>query len=237
MCEGVPWEYGEEAPKILAKFLDTKHRLMPYLYYHAIQGHVKGHPVQRAMWLDFADDRTTHYLDRQFMLGPALLVAPVFVPSSEETEYYIPSGMWTSFWSERTIEGPKWVKEAIALDDIPVWVRPGTLLALGPRGTKRPDYDYTKDLEIMIYEIGVGQLVECCVPSGTGAGIAGIIRAQRDISELKIWVATGPLTVSTIQIFAKTFPRIQSIVGAIQSSGEPRKFDVKPGILKVHFRL
>lgn len=81
----------------------------------------------RAMILEFIDDRTTHFLDQQFMLGPSLLVAPTFVAPSELTEYYLPSGKWTSFYRpERVVEGPVWVKEKIALDDIPLWVREGT---------------------------------------------------------------------------------------------------------------
>lgn len=216
--------------------MEAKYRLMPYLYFHAILGHVKGHPVQRATWLDFVDDRTTHHLDRQFMLGPSLLVAPIFVPFPEETEYYLPSGTWTSFWSNRTIEGPKWVKESVALHDIPVWVRPRSLLVLGPPGTKRPDYKYTKDLEVRIYEIGEAQLVEASVPSGNGTEIAGIIRAQRDTSELKIWVAKGPLTVTRIHVFASTFPKIRGVVGATQRQ-ETGIFDVEIGALEVHIQI
>ena len=234
--QGVPWEYGEDAPKVLAKYLDAKHRLMPYLYYHAIQGHEKGHPVQRAMWLDFVDDRTTHSLDRQFMLGPSLLVAPVFVPSSEEAEYYLPGGRWTSFWSDRIIEGPRWVREKVAVDDIPVWVRPGTILVLGQRGVKTPDYDYTKDLTVRIYEIGEGQSVASYIPRGSGGEIAGIIRARRDGGGLNIWVAKGPLTVATIQIFAKDLPMIQNVVGAKQRNGEVGIFDVDAGTREVHIQ-
>ena len=81
----------------------------------------------RAMILEFVDDRTTHFLDQQYMLGPSLLVAPSFVPPSELTEYYLPLGKWTSFFSPgRMVQGPVWVKEKIAIDVIPLWVREGT---------------------------------------------------------------------------------------------------------------
>lgn len=69
----------------MSKFVETKHRLMPYLYdlvrmvelpredvayvVQSITANTKGHPLQRAMFLEFLDDRTTHYLDRQYMLG------------------------------------------------------------------------------------------------------------------------------------------------------------------------
>jgi alpha-glucosidase (family GH31 glycosyl hydrolase) len=52
----------------------------------------------------------------RYMLGPSLLVAPVFVVAEEETEYYIPAGRWTSFFHpERTVQGPLWIKEIVRL--------------------------------------------------------------------------------------------------------------------------
>ena len=118
--------------------------------HQSIDGNAKGHPMQRAMFLEFLGDRTTHYLDRQFMLGPSLLVAPVFVPDGEESEYYLPAGRWTSFFHpERTLVGPPWVKEVVPMDEIPVWVRPGSVLALGPAGTGRPDYEYAKSVSLL----------------------------------------------------------------------------------------
>jgi alpha-glucosidase (family GH31 glycosyl hydrolase) len=114
------------------------------------------------------------WIINQFDIGPSLLVAPVFVPLGEETEYYIPAGRWTSFFdSTRTIDGPKWVRECVPLDDIPVWVRPGTLLALGPDGIGRPDYDYTKKLELRAYHVPQNELVVVDVPVGKGVAIAG----------------------------------------------------------------
>lgn len=81
----------------------------------------------RAMFLEFIDDRTTHHLDQQYLLGPSLLVAPSFVSASELTEYYLPAGHWTSFFSpQRVVQGPTWIKEKVALDDIPLWVRENT---------------------------------------------------------------------------------------------------------------
>ncbi|KAH8108115.1 alpha-glucosidase [Cristinia sonorae] len=174
----VPWQYGEEAAHIMAKFVDTKHRLMPYIYAQALQATAKGHPIQRAMFLEFPEDRTTHYLDRQYMLGPSLLVAPVFVPEGEVSEYYIPAGRWTSFWDpSRYVDGPIWMKEIVPISEIPVWVRPGSVLCLGPPGTGRPDYDYTIGLEVRVYEIISGQTIVAEIPSGRGDEIAGYVRA------------------------------------------------------------
>lgn len=74
----VPWLYDEEAVDVLRLFTKLKCRLMPYLYAQARKASDTGSPVMRAMLLEFADDPTCDYLDRQYMLGDALLVAPVF---------------------------------------------------------------------------------------------------------------------------------------------------------------
>ncbi|OBZ75677.1 Alpha-xylosidase [Grifola frondosa] len=157
MSYRVPWQYGEEAATYMARFLDMKHRLMPYLYNLALEAHAKGHPLQRAMFLEFPTDPTAHHLDRQFMLGPALLVAPVFVPTGEPSEYYLPAGRWTSlFHPGRTRVGPVWVREVVPLDEIPVWVRAGSVLCLGPASMGRPDYEFALDVEMRVYELEEG---------------------------------------------------------------------------------
>ncbi|KAL6309103.1 alpha-glucosidase [Sparassis latifolia] len=203
MSYRVPWQYGEEAAVYMARFLDTKHRLMPYLYNLALEGHRLGHPMQRAMFLEFPSDRTTHYLDRQYMFGPSLLVAPVFVPQGEDTEYYMPGGRWTSFsHPQRTADGPMWVQEAVPLDEIPVWVRPGSILCLGPSGIGRPDYELAQGVEVQVYELAEGQVARMDVPTGSGAEIAGTVRAERRAGELSVSVMAGDVDIAAVSLFA-----------------------------------
>ncbi|NED89084.1 alpha-xylosidase, partial [Streptomyces sp. SID11233] len=90
----VPWDYGTEAVEVTRAFTRLKHRLMPYLYRAALQAHAEGVPVMRAMLLEFPDDPACRTLDRQYMLGDDLLVAPVLAPDGS-VEYYVPEGTWT----------------------------------------------------------------------------------------------------------------------------------------------
>lgn len=201
MSYRVPWQYGEDAELYMAKFLDAKHRLMPYLYSLALQGNAKGHPMQRAMFLEFPHDRTTHYLDRQYMLGPSLLVAPVFVPKEEESEYYLPEGRWTSFFHpERMVDGPVWVKEVVPLDEIPVWVRPNTVLCLGPTGIGQPDYEYAKAVDVQVYELQESRVVDTEIPKGVRKLTAGVVRVERNGDELKISVQ-GDVDLTSVNLF------------------------------------
>ncbi|KAF9466415.1 glycosyl hydrolases family 31-domain-containing protein [Collybia nuda] len=240
----VPWQYGEDAAKSMARFIEAKHRLMPYLYnltftpyYKSIQAHVKGYPLQRAMFLEFLNDRTTHHLDRQYMMGPSLLVAPVFVPKEEESEYYIPAGRWTSFFHpERSVQGPIWIKELVPLDEIPVWVRPGTILCLGPEKTGRPDYDYGKGLVLQLYELAEGQISETSIPTGKGVALIGTIRASRKSGEIRVTVMSGTLDIVRVDVFGEGVTAKGAIGGALLS-GAGIRVDVEKGVTDIRIHL
>ncbi len=73
----VPWLYDEESVDVLRYFTKLKCRLMPYLYQKAAEAHHRGQPVMRAMCFEFPGDPGCAMLDRQYMLGESLLVAPV----------------------------------------------------------------------------------------------------------------------------------------------------------------
>lgn len=150
------------------------------------------------MFLEFPEDRTTHYLDRQYMLGPSLLVAPIFVPDGEDSEYYIPEGAWTSFFHpELVITGPKWVKEVVPIDEIPVFVRPGTVLCLGPDKVGRPDYELNKTLEVRLYELSEGVAY---VPRMNGT-VAGSLEVKTVGDKQEITVK-GDVDIATVSILA-----------------------------------
>lgn len=70
----VPWAYDDEACDVLSKFSKLKCRLMPYLYSQAKQTHLTGVPMLRPMFIEFNNDRTCAYLDKQYMLGDNLLI-------------------------------------------------------------------------------------------------------------------------------------------------------------------
>ena len=172
--------------------------------HQSIDGNAKGHPMQRAMFLEYLSDRTTHHLDRQYMLGPALLVAPVFVPEGEASEYYLPAGRWTAFFQPaRTLAGPAWVREVVPIDQIPVWVRQGSVLCLGPAEVGRPDYDYAgAGLEVQVYEFEEGQTAKTAVPSGKGNETAGVVEAKVQDGELVVSVASGSVDLASVSYFA-----------------------------------
>lgn len=149
----VPWQYDDQtATQVLRFFTRLKHRLMPYLWSKAVEASQTGVPVMRAMLLEFPDDPACHPLDRQYMLGDSLLVAPVFSPDGA-VEYYVPEGRWTRMLTGEEILGPRWIRETHGACSLPLLVRPGTLLAVGSRDD-RPDYDYCENMALEAYALG-----------------------------------------------------------------------------------
>jgi alpha-glucosidase (family GH31 glycosyl hydrolase) len=204
----------------MAKFLDTKHRLMPYLYDLAIQATRTGRPIQRAMFLEFPKDRTAQQLDSQYMFGPNLLIAPVFVTEGEESEYYIPEGTWTSFfYPDRTVTGPRWVSEVVPLADIPVFVRPNSALALGPSDIGKPDYDFSQNVELRLYEIAEGTL-KIDLPGIKNGEIAGSIDVARTGNTVQVRIH-GLASVDRVRTFS-TARSVISVQGGTLESGQVR---------------
>ena len=117
----VPWLFDEEAVDVLRFFTQLKCRLMPYLFGVACEAHEAGVPVMRAMMLEFPGDPGCDTLDRQYMLGDSLLVAPVFTPDGA-VDYYLPKGRWTNFLTGQMVEGGRWVHETHGYLSLPLMV-------------------------------------------------------------------------------------------------------------------
>ena len=162
----VPWLFDEESCDVVRKFTRLKCRLMPYLYGAAVEAHEHGTPMMRPMMLEFPDDPACDTLDRQYMMGESLLVAPVFHADSH-VDYYLPDGQWTSLLDGRKVQGGHWQKETHDFLSLPLMVRPGTVLPMG-KHDDRPDYDYTDGLELHVYQLAEGQTVTVKIPDLKG---------------------------------------------------------------------
>lgn len=80
---GVALVPGQTAVDVVREFTKLKLELMPYIYQLGLQPHANGAPVMRSMFVEFPDDPACRTLDRQYMFGPSMLVAPVFTYSGE----------------------------------------------------------------------------------------------------------------------------------------------------------
>jgi alpha-D-xyloside xylohydrolase len=162
----VPWLFDDEAVDVLRTFTKLKYRLMPYLYGSAVTAHTDGVPMMRPLVFDFPSDPACTHLDRQYMLGNSLLVAPVF-SADGDTSYYVPAGRWTRFDTGVTIDGPRWVRERHGFDSVPLLVRPGAVIPVGARDD-RPDYEYADGVILRVYELTDGQSTTIAIPTVAG---------------------------------------------------------------------
>jgi alpha-D-xyloside xylohydrolase len=142
----VPWLFDEEACDVLRHFVALKCRLMPYLMATAVQAHGTNQPMLRSMLLEFPDDPTCRTLDRQYMLGDGLLVAPVFHES--KVEYYLPAGAWTHLLTGESRSGGRWYNDDLDFFGIPLWVRNGALICVGTSGAM-VDYDFGRNVRLV----------------------------------------------------------------------------------------
>ncbi|GAB2933510.1 alpha-xylosidase [Nonomuraea fastidiosa] len=162
----VPWAFDEEAVEVTRVFTKLKLRLMPYLYQAGIEAHERGTPVMRPMAMEFPGDRNVAHLDTQYMLGPDLLIAPVF--SADGTvELYLPEGTWTNYLTGERVEGGRWRTERHGFTSMPIYVREGAVLPVGARDD-RPDYDYLDGLTLRVYPGPDGETTLTVTDPATG---------------------------------------------------------------------
>jgi alpha-D-xyloside xylohydrolase len=181
----VPWLFDEEAVDVLRFFTRLKCRLMPYLFDAARQAHEAGVPVMRAMPLEFVDDPACDTLDRQYMLGESLLVAPVFT-SEGVVDYYLPQGRWTNFLTGQVVWGGRWMRETHGFMSLPLMVRPNSIIPVGAN-EQRPDYDYADGVTLHVFELEDGVTASARVLTVKG-DVALTVEASRAGKQVRVQV-------------------------------------------------
>ena len=165
----VPWAYDDEACDVVRHFTQWKSRMMPYLYRQAAFAAEFGTPMMRSMMLEFPDDPGCDYLDRQYMLGESVMVAPVFSEAGD-VQFYLPEGRWTHLFNNVEAQGSRWHKEQHGFQSLPVYVRDNTLLALG-NNDQKPDYAWHEGTAFQLFNLDDGREAICEVPAADGSVI------------------------------------------------------------------
>ena len=184
----VPWLFDDEACEILKEFVNLKCRLMPYLYGQAVRSHTEGRPVLRPMVLDFPQDRACDTLDRQYMFGDSLLVAPIFKENGE-VQYYLPEGTWYNLITGAEVTGGSWKKETHDYHSLPLMVRPNSILPLG-NNDQRPDYDYEDGVTLVVSAFDEGAEASVEIPDLSGKTVMKVT-AKRVGEEIHLQVEGG----------------------------------------------
>jgi alpha-D-xyloside xylohydrolase len=144
------WNYGPEVEKILTQYDDLRYRLMPYIYSTAWGVTNRGATVMQALPLIYPNDLAVRNVADEFLFGDDLLVNPVIQKNAITRSVVLPSGSnWIDFWTGQTFRGGQTITADAALDRIPILVKEGSIVPMGP--VVQSTADAEDPLEIRIY--------------------------------------------------------------------------------------
>ncbi|WP_069658282.1 glycoside hydrolase family 31 protein [Arcticibacter eurypsychrophilus] len=157
---------GDWAFDAQEKIINLRYRFLPYIYSNAWAVTSGSSSMMRALFMDFPEDKKVVNIDNQYMFGKSLLVAPVTdsmytkrVGGVTETDIktiklhkvYLPAGHdWYDFWTGNKISGGQEIERAVPIDLIPLYVKAGSIIPMGPFQQYSNEKDL-KNLEIRLY--------------------------------------------------------------------------------------
>lgn len=127
-----PWAFGPEIQAIYRQAMKLRYRLLPYLYSLFWEAAQTGAPVWRPLLYEFPNDPATYTLHDQILLGPSLMAAPILRPGQTHRAVYLPEGEWYDWHSGACFHGPTHLLAHAPLERMPLYVRAGSLIPLGP---------------------------------------------------------------------------------------------------------
>lgn len=180
-----PWHYSQEAQQAFLKINKLRYRLLPYLYSTAYETHYYGLPMMRALLLEFQSDRTVRDIGEEYMLGEALLVAPVF--DQQRQEIYLPAGSWIDLANGERVKGG-WVEREKRLDEIPLYLRENRCLLMLIEAPEHIREENFTDL------MAVMNLTDCLTQAYYDDGVDGHITAKISGDTVEVTCCSIPLT-------------------------------------------
>lgn len=127
------WRYGKAFEQTARKYLDLRYQLMPYIYTMASKITFDGDIMMKPLAFAYPHDQNTWDTGSQYLFGSSIMVAPVTDYKSRSRSVYIPQGSWYNFWTGEKITGPKRMKAEAPLDEIPLFVKAGSIIPVGPK--------------------------------------------------------------------------------------------------------
>ncbi len=149
-CKREPWHYPNIAP-IVKRWWKLRYALLPYIIEQSEQACQSGYPLVRALLFHHPDDRQVWHIDDEYYFGSEFLVAPV-MNSDNRRDIYLPEGLWVNFFTGERLDGGRWYYNVeVPLDQMPVFVRPGSLIKMYPDEVdSTDDMDMSKTITIEI---------------------------------------------------------------------------------------
>jgi alpha-D-xyloside xylohydrolase len=144
------WRFGPRFMPILEKFDRLRYRLMPYIYSCGWKITHEHYTLMRGLVMDFRNDLKTADIGDQFMFGPAIMASPVVKPGAKGRHVYLPADtQWYDFWTGETTAGGQTIHAAADIDSMPLSVRAGSIIPMGP--VVQTAMDAADPMEIRVY--------------------------------------------------------------------------------------
>lgn len=146
-----PWSFGGELETIARRALKLRYRLLPYLYSAFMRAAETGEPVQRPLHFDFQDDPESLRIEDEYLLGDALLVAPVLEPAATHRDLYLPPGTWSDFHGDEVHSGKRRISVETTLDHVPIFARGGKVIPMYPSAPRSTMDAAPERLELHVF--------------------------------------------------------------------------------------
>ena len=185
------WKFDEATQKILRKYTELRYRLLPYIYTASADVTNKHGTMMRALVMDFRSDKQAVTVPDQYMFGKEIMVAPVVSAKTDVRTVYLPgTEAWFDYWSGKRYEAGKVIAAKADIGTIPLFVRAGSILPLGPV-VQYADQKSDEPIELRVYP-GKNASYELYDDAGDGDGYTRGESATRRFA----WdQASGRLTV------------------------------------------
>jgi alpha-glucosidase len=176
-----PWAFGDPYESVCREMIKLRQRLLPYLYSHFEECHRTGAPILRPLLFEYPEDETTYTADDEFLLGDALLIAPITRPGIEHRHVYLPEGTWFHYYSGERFEGPAHILAHAPLGEPAIYVKGDSPVPMGPDAAHTGERQ-AEPLTLLVYPaqgVGESMLYE---DAGDGFGCEEGEYARRRIS-------------------------------------------------------
>ncbi len=127
-----PWGFGEPFESAYRKAIELRYRLMPYLYTLFQQAATNGTPVMRPLYFHYPQDKQACDVQDAFLVGDALLSAPVYQAGATHRSVYLPAGTWFDYWNGKEYPGAGWSDIEAPLAQWPLLIKGNSILPTGP---------------------------------------------------------------------------------------------------------
>ncbi len=153
-CGKEPWNYGENAEKIISDFLRLRHSLIPYIYSMNRRNNEQGRALCEPLYYSEPEKPEAYDCVNGFMFGSELLVCPVTEKADKHThtaftEVYLPEGRWTNIFNKKIYKGGKTVRISSELSEMPVFAKEGAIIPVS--GDEGNSVNNPEKLKLCIY--------------------------------------------------------------------------------------